>query len=147
MPAVHQILGTPVEVPAAVLVRARKHLEKTGQPLLLRDRRRRGDWALVEVPGNRGFTLLLDPESPPAQAHMAMGEMFPPRSLVADLAQSAAAGLEALPRRFTCEGTTVGIWEIVGECAWVRGPVALTLLSRLLREQRIGFYVRLPEIT
>ena len=79
-----------------------------------------------------------------------MSQQHPQRDLLADLCRVVVAGLEGLPQRFTCDGKVVGVWEIesddAAKSACVRGPVALTCLSWLLREERVGFYLRLSEI-
>ena len=140
-------MSASIEVPASVVARARRHFTKTGCPLLLRDRRRRNDWELVAIPANRGYLLVMGPATLPAQWYVAMSEQYPQRDLLADLCRVVVAGIEGLPQRFTCEGKVVGMWEIVSDdaanSACVRGPVALTCLSWLLREQRVGFYLRL----
>ncbi len=89
---------------------------------------------------------MMGPTTPVAQFYVAMSHLNPERDLRADLCRIVVAGLEGLPRHFTCEGSTVGLWEVIdGSSACVRGPVALSLLSWLMREQNVGFYVALSE--
>jgi hypothetical protein len=134
-----------VEVPASYVDQARRHLAKTGLPLLVRDRRRRSDLELVAMLVNRGYVLAVGPETPVAQFYVAMSHRYPARDLGADLCSVAVAGLEELPRQFMCEGSTVGLWEVIQDTVCVRGPVALSCLSWTLRDRRVGFYLTLSE--
>jgi hypothetical protein len=135
-----------IEVPVNVVAKARRHLAKTGRPLLLRDRRRRNDWSLVALPANRGYLLLLGPETPPAQWYFAMAEEYPHRDPMADLAKGAVTVLAEVPQRFVSDGKVIGVWEVVEGSVCVRGPIALSCVSWTLRERRVGFYLTLSEI-
>ena len=139
-------MSDPVEVPRDVVERARRHLKRTGQPLLLRDRRRRNDIELVAVPVDRGYLLAAGPETPVAQIYVAMSHQHPERDLGADLCSVPVAGLEGFPQRFTCAGSTVGLWEVIDGVVCVRGPMALALLSWLLRVRKVGLYLTLREV-
>ena len=139
-------MSATVEVPRAFVERARKHIAKTGLPLLLRDLRRRHDWELVAIPGHRGYVLVVGPTTHVAQFYVAMGHRNPERDLAADLCRVTVAGLEGLPRRFTCDGTTVGLWDVSDDAVCVRGPVALSCMSWALRDRRVGFYLTLSEV-
>ena len=145
-PAGRQPLTDTIEVPSEVVEKVRRHLAKTGAPLLLRNRRRRNDWPLVALPSDLGYLLLLHPETPPAQVYFAMAEESSERDVVADLAKCAVEVLADMPRRFTCEGQVVATWEVAANSVCVRGPIALSLLSWALCEQKVGLYAVLSEI-
>jgi len=74
-----------------------------------------------------------------------MSHRYPGRDLRTDLCGVAVAGLEGLPRRFTCEGSTAGLWEVIEDSVRGRGPVALSCLLWLLRERRVGLFIRLED--
>jgi hypothetical protein len=95
---------------------------------------------------NRGYLLAAGPETPVAQIFVATNQRNPERNLGADLCRIVAWGLEQLPRRFTCEGNTVGLWEVIEGSLCVRGPVALSCLSWALRDRKVGFYLTVPEL-
>ena len=134
-------MSAAIEVPRVFVERARVHLTRTGRPLLLRDRRRVNDWELVALPESQGYLLTVGPTTPVAQTYVAMKRRYPHRDLTADLCSITAAGLAGLPRRFTCEGVTVGLWDVSEDRVRVRGPVALSCLSWMLRDQKVGFYL------
>lgn len=113
---------------------------------MLRDRRRRNDWELVALSVNRGYLLAVGPETPVAQFYVEMSRRYPQRDLGADLCRVVVAGLSGLPQRLTCQGSTVGLWEVIEERVCVRGPIALSCLSWALRERRAGFYLTLSEV-
>lgn len=138
-------MSTAIEVPCRFLNRARAHLARTGHPLLLRDRRRVKDWEVVALPDTQGYLLTVGPTTPVAQTYVAMQRRHPDRDLAADLCSIAAAGFEGLPRRFTSEGLTVGLFEADERRVIVRGPIALSCLSWMLRQQNVGFFVTLWE--
>jgi hypothetical protein len=131
------------EIPRRVLNQAREHAAKTGQPLLSRDLRRRRDWPLVAERFDRGYVLAAGPQTHVAQLYLAMKRRYPERDLGADLCRVAVEVLDLLPRRLACEGSTVGIWEVLDGVVCVRGPVALSCLSWLLIAQKVGCYVAL----
>ena len=138
-------MSATVQIPAAFVERARRHITTTGRPLLTRDNRRRSDWELLAVPVTQGYLLAIGPETSVAQFYVAMNRRLPERDLAVDLCRVTAAGLEGLPRRFSCEGITVGLWDISADGVCVRGPVALSCMSWALRDRRVGFYVTLSE--
>ena len=138
-------MSASIEVPRDFVDRARAHLARTGRPLLLRDRRRVNDWQLVALPETQGYLITVGPTTPVAQTYVAMKHRYPHRDLTADLCSVTAAGLEGLPRRFTCDGLTVGLWDVSESHVCVRGPVALSCLSWMLRQQKVGFYLTLWE--
>ncbi len=139
-------MSATVEVPRAILERARAHVTRTGHPLLFRDLRRRRDWELLAVPVTQGYVLAIGPGTPVAQFYVAMSHRYPERNLALDLCRVTAAGLEGFPRRFMCEGITVGVWDVSEDGVCVRGPVALSCMSWALRDRRVGFYVTLSEV-
>jgi len=94
-----------VEVPREMVEKARSQLAKTGHPLLLRDRQRRNDAELVAIPVNRGYLLVVGPETHIAQFHVAMHHRYLGRDL-----------------------RTVGLWEVIEDSVCGRGPVALSCL-------------------
>src|SRR5260221_9555064 len=95
---------------------------------------------------NRGYLLAVGPETHVAQFYVAMHHRYPTRDLGADLCSVVVTGLEAAPQRFTREGSTVGLWEVIEGSVCVRGPVALSCLSWALRDRRVGFYLTLSEV-
>lgn len=138
-------MSAALEVPRRLVVRARLHVTATGRPLLTRDRRRVNDLELIALPSSLGFVLTVGPTTPVAQVYVALAQRNPDRDLAADLCSITAAGLDGLPRRFTCEGLTVGLWDHSDARACVRGPIALSCFSWMLRQQKAGFYVTLWE--
>jgi len=138
-----------VEVPRAIVAQAEEHYLSKGRPLLFAPRRK-ADWPLAALPGDSGkWLVLLDPESPPAMVVFAAAFMYRRDygDILERLAKGAVAALAEVPQRFTCDGRTVGLWEVAEGSVCVRGPVALSLLSFVLREQGIGFFLTLSEGT
>ena len=138
-------MSAAIEVPRVFVDQARVHLSRTGQPLLTRDRRRVRDWEFVAMPDSQGYLIMVGPTTHVAQTLVAMKRRYPQRDLAVDLCSITAAALEGLPRRFTCEGLTVGLWEASDARVCVRGAVALSCLSWMLRNQKVGCYLTLWE--
>ena len=130
-----------------VVERAERHYFSTGKPLLY-GRRRKSEWALVAIPGASGrFLVMLEPESPAGRLILLAAFMgsHKEEDILERLAKGAVAALAEVADRFQCDGREVGRWEVVLDSVCVRGPVALSCLSWVLREQRIGFYLTLSE--
>lgn len=138
-----------VEAPRAVVERARKHVVKTGRPLLLRDRRRRNYWPLVAIQGDSvRWLVLVDPEAPPAQAAVAgaLRRGGGKDEVIERLARLAVTALADVPDRFRCERCEVSWWEVLEGSVCVRGPVALTCLSWGRKDQWVGLYLTMSEV-
>src|SRR5262245_46083103 len=121
------------EVPASVLARIERTLFTTRNPWLAAPRP--GEWALGALECEQGFLLVLHPQSPPGQVHAAQREGD--GRLLERLAAGAVKVLAGMPRRFTCAGRVVGVVDADDSAVVARGPVALSLLSRVLRERRV----------
>jgi hypothetical protein len=142
-------------IPASFLVRARRHLRRTGQPLLLGPRRRTDLTLIVDknVISER-WAVLIDPRSVPvllddlAEAVLESGAPETPRFTILMLRFSklAAIAVRGLPDEFRGEdGGLIGRMEVVDNCTvYVSGALALSCLSHVLRhsEPRTGFFLR-----
>lgn len=140
-------MNATIEVPRALVERARKHFERTGRPYLLRPWRT-SDWPLTALPGDSGrWLVMLAPEGPFARAVSAAAVVCGRGDdvILRRLAEGAVTALAEVPRRFICDGRVVGLWEIVEGSVCVRGPVALSCLSWALRQWGVGFFVRLQD--
>jgi hypothetical protein len=134
-----------VEVPRAVVERAERHYLRRRRPLLY-GRRRRSEWRLTALPGASGrFAVLLDPECPAGRLILVASFMCGHRddAILERLAKGAMAALADVPDCFRCNGREVGRWEVMLGSVFVRGPVALSCLSWVLHDQRVGFFLTL----
>ena len=135
-------MSASVEVPRAVVESAREHFARTGRPYLQRQQRRPDETSLVVLPSVLGYRLAIDPESSQEELFLAAAGVDSQGDLISDLARAAAAELEGLPQRFTCEGSIVGLLDISEAAVIARGPVALACAGWAIR-QRGGFCLRL----
>jgi hypothetical protein len=134
------------EVGAEAVASAERHYLKCRRPMLAVPRA--NDWSLVAVSDDEArWLLLLSPSSHVGQAYVAMARMYEwgEERLVRKLAQGAATATEGLPRSFTCDGKVVAVIDRDDNAVMARGPVALSLLSLVMRERRVGFNVTLAE--
>ncbi len=133
------------EIPPDVLAAAERHYLRHREPLLFAARST-ADWGIVALPGDSGYMLMLDLESCPLAPAMDTGEgAIEDRAdaLMERLSRHVVAVVDGLPDRFECDRRRVGGFETSHGVVRVDGPVGLTCLSWLLREQKTGFYLTL----
>ena len=141
-------------IPASFVLRAKRHLERTGQPLLFGPRRR-SDVALL-VDGNRSsarWAVLLDPRSVPAlldELAEAVQDRDAPETprftdLMLRFSAYAAVAVRGLPTELTDEdGEPIGHISASDNClVFASSALALSCLSWVLRyhEPRPGFFL------
>ncbi len=148
-------MSTSVSIPASFLARARRHLRRTGRPLLLPPRRPYADWGLLVEKNHASerWAVLFDPSfiavlwteletvADPAKPEEEQGEGF--TMFMEKLARLAAIAVKDLPDRFECQGRPVGRMDLCDGVVFVSNALALSCLSWLLRDQRTGFFMRL----
>ena len=138
-------MSATAEIPADVVAAAERHYLRHRRPLLFRPRSK-SDWGLLALPGDSGYLLMLDLESCPLVGAMAPSEGTVEEradALMAKLAHEVVGVLDGMPNSFVASGRRIGGFETVHGVVRVDGPVALTCLSWMLREQRTGFYLAL----
>jgi hypothetical protein len=141
-------------IPASFLIRARRHLNRTGRPLVYGPRRR-SDIGLFACPNpvSARWVLVTDTSSLPAPVKEAIlvnerREVGPSAELMVRLTKYAAVVAEGLPSRFECEGLAVGHMEVADNCCvFVSSALAVSCLSWWLRncKPRTGFFLVGPE--
>lgn len=148
-------MNAPATIPASFVKRARRHLHRTGQPLLL-GRRRRSDVALLVDKNEAGerWAVLLDPRSVPVlldeltEAVLDRGAPDTPHftDLMLRFSKYAAIAVKGVPTEFRGEdGILLGRTAVADNCLlFVSNALALSCLSYVLRhhEPRTGFFVR-----
>jgi hypothetical protein len=148
-------MSASVSIPASFLARARRHLRRTGQPLLLPPRRPCADWGLLveKNPASERWAVLFDPSfiavlwrelemvADPAKPEEEQGEGF--TVFMEKLTRLAAVAVKDLPDRFECHGWPVGRMDLCDGVVFVSNTLALSCLSWVLRQQRTGFFLRL----
>jgi hypothetical protein len=147
-------MTTSATIPASFQRRARRHLLRTGQPLLFGPRRR-FDLALIvdRNESSERWGVLADPRSVPVlldELVEAVQESDAPETprftdLMLRLSKYAAIVVKGLPNEFRSEnGDLVGRMDVADHClVFVSNALAVSCLSWILRyhEPRIGFYL------
>ena len=138
-----------VAVPTIVVAWARRHYRRTSRPYLFGARP--GDVRFDVSRGSRGrYLLTLDLERATEIGLLDLAEGDAPEDRAAHamllLADAVAVTLGGEPIRFICGGQQVGRVEVIDSpfgtrAVRVRGHVALTCLSWLLRAGRAGYYL------
>ena len=135
------------EIPARFLVRARRHLRRTGRPLVYGPRRR-ADIGLLACPNpaSARWALITDTSTLPDIVEEAILGDGPRTDLMVRLTRYATVAVDGLPSRFECGGVEVGRMEVCDGVVFLSDAVALTCFSFLLRhhDPRTGFFVRVP---
>lgn len=144
-------MSLPAMIPANFVARARRHVRRTGQPLLLSPRRR-GDTGLLIArnPASARWIVLLDPRSVPIlfdeladisrEPDAQESEQF--TRMMLRLYRYAAVAVEGLPNRFESDGQTVGRVDVAdGCCVFASSALAVSCLSWVLRQERTGLYL------
>ena len=145
---------TAATIPASFLKRAREHLQRTGQPLLLGPRRR-SDVALLVDRNETSvrWAVLSDPRSVPvllAELAEAVLEPDAPETphftdLMLRLSRYATLAVKGLPNEFTSDdGSVIGRMDVADGClVFVSSALAVSCLSWVLRyhRPRTGFFL------
>lgn len=145
-------MSGPAIIPASFLARARRHVRRTGQPLLMRPRRR-GDLALLasKNPTSGRWLLYLNPRSVPVLYDELADICREPDAqeseqltrMMLRLHRYAANAVEDLPDRFESEGQTVGRVDVADHCSvFASSAVAVSCLSWVMRQERTGLYLQ-----
>lgn len=134
-----------IEVPREFLARAWAFLHEHSRPYLVHGHESGDPWRVRAYPVVNGYVLALHPASAPACLYAATDHASGAETPRAHRHRIIARLLEAEPRRFTCEGRVVGLWQIeqrpAGPQTCARGPIALSCLSWMLNEQ--GSHLRI----
>ena len=141
----------PASIPAGFLRRARGHLRRTGQPLLLRPRRPTTDHPILALPGDAGrYLIMLEPDE--TMGHLAglvaTGDTVEERtvSMVEKLMGFTLTAIAGLPNNFECDGEKLGRFYVIADTLCLEGgPLALAALSWVLYHRKAGLFLRLSE--
>lgn len=147
-------MTTSALIPTTFVKRAREHLQRTGQPLLLGPRRRSDVALLVDRnEASERWGVLVDPRSVPVLFDELIEAVQEPNApdtprftdLMLRFAKYATIALDGLPTEFRTEdGAVVGRMDVVDNCSvFVSGGLAVSCLSWVLRhkEPRSGFHL------
>ena len=145
-------MSAPAMIPANFVARARRHACRTGQPLLMRPRRR-GDLALLvsKNPASARWLVYLNPRAVPILYDELADICREPDAqeseqltrMMLRLHRYAAHAVEDLPDRFESAGRTVGRVDVADRCSvFASSALAVSCLSWVMRQQRTGLYLQ-----
>lgn len=143
-----------ISIPAGFAQRAKRHLRRTGRPLVYGPRRKSDLGLLAERnPASERWAVILDVTTlsePLQEAILAKldPERGPPTELMLRLAKYARIAVGDLPCVFNCGGQEIGRVDECDGLVVASSGLALSCLSHVFRyqEPRTGFFLRVLDL-